>query len=100
MFPTVHISNNDINKGAARTPSVSAFNIGSLMDIVDNKKTDYLAKPFDPKSLVIGINSTIEDEETNIELLSQALITAKVKREYSVISKKYISAYQFILNFD
>ncbi len=100
MFPTVHINNNDINKGAARAALVSAFNIGSLMDIVDHKKTDYLAKPFDPISIAIGINWTLEDVDKNRKLLSQAIIKAKAQWEYSFISKKCISAYQSILNFD
>ena len=32
-----------------------AFDIGGLKDIVDHKKTGYLAKPFDPIDLANGI---------------------------------------------
>ena len=100
MLPNVHLSNNDINRCAPRAIAVSVFNIGGLMDIVDHKKTDYLAKLFDLKPLEIGINWSIEDEGRNRKLLSEGTIRAKVMWELSVILKKYIRAYQSVLNFD
>ena len=100
MLPNVHLSNNDINRCAPRAVPVSVFNIGGLMDIVDHKKTDYLAKPFDTKSLAIEINWTKEDEGKNRKMLWQAIIKAKLKWESSFILKNYISAYKSLLNFD
>ena len=77
---------------------VAAFRIGGLIDIVDHKKTGYLADPYDPKSLAYGINWIIEDEERNKKLSSQARKKAKEKWSYNVISEKYISAYSSALS--
>ena len=81
---------------ACGTPVV-AFNIGGLIDIVSHKETGYLADPYDPKSLAYGINWTIEYEERNKKLSSQARLKAEKYWDSKIIAKKYVEAYHLAL---
>ncbi len=83
---------------ACETPVVG-FKIGGLIDIVSHEETGYLADPFNPKSLAYGIKWTIEDEERNKKLSSQARIKAKKYWDSKIIAKSYIDAYHSVLDF-
>tara|TARA_S200000501_G_scaffold365461_1_gene398941 strand:+ start:4869 stop:6251 length:1383 start_codon:yes stop_codon:yes gene_type:complete len=82
---------------ACATPVV-AFNIGGLIDIVSHQQTGYLADPYDPRSLAYGINWTLEDEERNKKLSSQARLKAEKYWDSRIIAKKYVDAYNSVLN--
>jgi len=82
---------------ACATPVVG-FKIGGLIDIVSHKETGYLADPYNPGSLAYGINWTLEDEERNKKLSSQARLKAEKCWDSRIIAKKYIDAYHSVLS--
>ena len=78
------------------TPVVSFATTG-LLDIVEHKKTGYLAKPFVPTDLAKGIEWVLKFESYE-ELCQNA--REKVLREFDskVVSRRYIELYKDILN--
>jgi glycosyltransferase involved in cell wall biosynthesis len=75
---------------------IVAFNIGGLIDIVDHKKTGYLAKAFDIKDLANGINFVLDHTNSN-ELRENIHLKASEKYSPKIISKKFKSVYEKIL---
>ena len=73
---------------------VVAFRIGGLPDIVEHKKTGYLAEPFDVEELAMGIRWAIEDSERTATLSAAA--RARSLREWGTVGlvDRYKSAYQ------
>ncbi len=82
---------------ACGTP-VAAFEIGGLKDIVDHKKTGYLAKPFCSKSLALGIQFILESVKKNNELGSNARKKALRLWDQNKIAESYIKIYRNICN--
>ncbi|MCD4680448.1 MAG: glycosyltransferase family 4 protein [Bacteroidales bacterium] len=78
------------------TPVV-AFNKTGPAEIIDHKKSGYLAEAFDPKDLSDGINWVLEDQQRWNELSENA--ASHVIKNYSshVIATKYIDLYKKIL---
>ena len=83
------------------TPVV-AFNCSGLPDVVDHKKTGYLADPFDSKSLTKGIEWILEDKERLINLSENCRKKAirlwdskKVAEEYMKIYKESYEKFKF-----
>jgi glycosyltransferase involved in cell wall biosynthesis len=81
---------------ACGTPVV-AFGHTGLLDIVEHKKTGYLAKPFDTNDLADGIKWVLN--ATNYDELS-VNARKKVVREFdsSVVSDRYIELYHKVLS--
>jgi glycosyltransferase involved in cell wall biosynthesis len=75
---------------------VVAFNIGGLPDIVDHKKTGYLAKAFDVKDIANGINFVL-DQKNQYILEKKARQKALEKYLPKVISEKFKSVYEKVL---
>ena len=73
---------------------VVAFRIGGLPDIVEHKKTGYLAEPFDIEELAMGIRWVIEDSARTATLSAAA--RARSLREWGTVGlvDRYKSAYQ------
>ncbi len=75
---------------------VVAFATSGLLDIVEHKKTGYLAKPFDTNDLAHGIKWVLENDK-----YEQLCINAreKVLKEFDsvVVAKKYINLYKEVL---
>ena len=81
---------------ACGTPVV-AFATTGLLDIVEHKKTGYLAQPFDVVDLKNGIDWVLNS--SNYEYLCKCA-RSKVVREFdsSVVANKHIKLYKDILN--
>ena len=82
---------------ACGTPVV-AFEIGGLKDIVDHKKTGYLAKPFSSESLAMGIKYTLESAKQNNELGSNARERAMRLWDQKKIALSYLEIYRNLCN--
>ncbi len=82
---------------ACGTP-VASFEIGGLKDIVDHKKTGYLAKPFSSKSLAMGIKYILESSKKNNTLGSNAREKALRLWDKQKIASSYIQIYRNLCN--
>ena len=76
---------------------VVAFSVGGLVDIVDHKKTGYLADPFDAEDLARGVEWVLEDDKRRIELSTNARNKAVKAFSSDIIAKKYCMLYESIL---
>lgn len=90
-----NLPNTCLEAQACGTPVV-AFNTSGLPDIVDHKKTGYLAKAFDIKDLANGINFVL-DQDNTIKLGNNARQKALVKYSPKIVSEKLKSIYEKIL---
>ncbi len=81
---------------ACGTPVVT-FNHGGGIDIVEHKKTGWLATPFDPLDLAHGINFFINNNKGQYFSIQSRERAIKLF-SYDVIGKKYIGLYQKCLN--
>ncbi len=81
---------------ACGTPVVS-FETTGLVDIVDHKRTGYLARPFEPDDLAKGIAWVLEDDRRRHVLSQQA--RQKVEKEFDLtsVAKRYVDLYNDIL---
>ena len=80
---------------ACGTPVV-AFNIGGLPDIVQHRRTGYLAKSFDTEDLARGIKWVLE-EGSRTAINAQAREKAVRNFSSTVVSAKYINLYKAVL---
>lgn len=74
---------------------VTAFNTGGIPDIVEHKKTGYLAQCFDAEDLLKGILYCIDNYD---ELSHNALIKARNDFNNKDIIQKHIDLYKTVLN--
>jgi glycosyltransferase involved in cell wall biosynthesis len=77
---------------ACGTPVV-AFNATGLSDIVEQRKTGYLAKAFDPADLAFGITWVLNDSERQIKLGQSARARAVKLWSYETVASQYLSIY-------
>jgi glycosyltransferase involved in cell wall biosynthesis len=82
---------------ACGTPVV-AFNNSGLTDIIEHKKTGYLAEAFNPEDLAAGIAWVLADEERLIELGKQARKKAELAYNYKTVGQQYKELYKKILS--
>ncbi|HHR6139282.1 TPA: glycosyltransferase family 4 protein [Providencia alcalifaciens] len=75
------------------TPVVS-FSTTGLIDIVEHKKTGYLAKPFDTTDLANGIKWILENESRQFELKNYSRKKAENLWENSIVANQYIELYK------
>jgi len=73
---------------------VAAFDTGGIPDIVEHKKTGYLAKCFDTEDLFNGIIYCIDNYN---ELSKNSLIKARSEFGNDEIVKKHIELYEYVL---
>jgi len=73
---------------------VAAFDTGGIPDIVEHKKTGYLAKCFDPEDLYNGILYCIDNYD---QLSGNALKKMQTEFPNDVIAKKHIELYESVL---
>lgn len=76
---------------------VISFKVGGLIDIVNHKKTGYLASPFDIKDFAKGIIWILDQINIDNNLNKFAREKAVKKWDYSVITKKYETLYKEII---
>jgi glycosyltransferase involved in cell wall biosynthesis len=73
---------------------VIAFNTSGLPDIVEHKRTGYLAIPFDIEDLVQGIKWVLHDSQHYKVLCTAAREKVASCFNYSVVAQKYLDAYE------
>lgn len=73
---------------------VTAFNTGGIPDIVEHKKTGYLAKCFDSDDLLNGILFCIDNYD---ELSRNSLAKAHAEFDNETVVKKHIELYESVL---
>jgi len=79
---------------------VLAFSIGGLKDILINKITGYLIKPYDLDSFASTINKFIENKKDHSVLKVNARKRVETFFSMSSVAKKYINIYRKILKLD
>jgi len=81
---------------ACGTP-VADFGATCLLDVVDHRKSGYLAQPYDPADLARGIAWVLEDSDRHAELSFHA--RRKVEEEFSLdrVAERYASLYGELL---
>lgn len=82
---------------ACGTPVV-AFARGGPTDIVEHRRTGFLAEPSNVEDLANGIAWCLEDRARNAELGRQARHRAKCDFEIDIVAGRYESLYQQILS--
>jgi glycosyltransferase involved in cell wall biosynthesis len=85
------LPNTGVEAHACGTPVV-AFNTGGLPDIVDHKRTGYLAEAFDVADLAYGIKWVLANTET-AALSENARKHAIAKFSYPVVARQYKEIY-------
>ncbi len=90
-----NLSNAIMESLSCGTPVVG-FDIGGNSDMIEHKKTGYLAKPFDTTDLKDGIEWILNNENYD-ELCKKA--REKVLKEFDsvVVAKKYVELYKEVL---
>jgi len=90
-----NLPNTCLEAQACGVPIV-AFNTGGLSDIIEHKKTGYLAKAFDTKDLANGITYVLDQIDTK-KLGKNARQKALEKYLPKTIAEKYKSIYERVL---
>ena len=80
---------------ASGTPVV-AFGIGGLLDLMEHKKTGYLARPYDTGDLAHGIRWVLEDEERLYRLRDAARKRAASMFDMRDVVRRYNGLYEEI----
>ncbi len=91
-----NLSNTVIESLACGTPVV-AFDIGGMPDMIDHKKSGYLAKPFEAEDLAEGIAWCLGDDARQQELSACARQTVEDRYELSAVASRYRDLYEDIL---
>lgn len=84
---------------ACKTPVV-AFDTGGPRDIIEHKKSGYLAGSVSADALAAGIDWTIEAEERIRHLSDAALERAKSTYDIHLVAAQYVMLYKKILEFN
>jgi glycosyltransferase involved in cell wall biosynthesis len=90
-----NLSNAIMESLACGTPVV-AFNVGGNADMIEHKKNGYLARPFEPKDLALGVKWVLD--ASNYENLRMNA-REKVLQEFrsDLVARSYIKIYNEIL---
>ena len=91
-----NLANTIIESLSCGTPCVT-FGIGGMPDMIEHKRTGYLAQPFDVEDLAKGIVWVIEDEKRWRTLSHQA--RQKVEDEFAIesVAQRYAELYMEVL---
>ena len=91
-----NLPNTAIEAQACGTP-VAAFAVGGLPDIVDHRRTGWLARPFDPRDLADGIEWILQDGNRRRDLSVSARNRAVERFAETVVSRAYERLYEQVL---
>lgn len=92
-----NLSNTVMESLACGTPVV-AFEIGGMPDMIDHRRSGYLAVPFDAVDLAEGIMWVIENEERRIILGKNARQTVLERFTLPAVASRYLSLYRSLFN--
>jgi len=90
-----NLSNVIVESIACGTPVVG-FNIGGNSDIIEHKKTGYLAEPLSSSDLKVGIEWVLDNLESK-KLGENCLSKINTEFEESVVCDKYLNLYNSIV---
>ena len=90
-----NLSNAIMESLSCGTPVVG-FNIGGNSDMIEHKKTGYLAKPFVSSDLADGIEWVL-DNSNYTELSKNSRVKIMKEFDSTIVAKKYINLYRKIL---
>lgn len=79
---------------ACGTPVV-AFRANGLMDIIEHKKSGFLAQPFEPKSLAYGMDWIMNNEDIDFFKNSKERVELKFSQE--VVTRKYLKEFEQLI---
>jgi len=81
---------------ACGTP-VAAFDIGGIPDIIDHKRNGYLAQPFNPRDLAIGIDWILSDKTRHNDLCIKAREKTVEYFDIEKVARQYADLYRDIV---
>lgn len=81
---------------ACGTPSV-AFNVGGIPDLIDHKENGYLARPYEPEDLAMGITWVLEDDERWASLSTRTREKVELEFDIRSVAQRYIDVYQSLM---
>ena len=73
---------------------VAAFNVGGIPDIVEHKKTGYLAKPYNINDLIKGIEFCLANKK---ELSKNSILKSKQDFNEKEIVRRYMEVYEIAI---
>ena len=76
---------------------VVAFNIGGMSDLIDHKKTGYLAKPFNTKELAYGVEWCLEKQERYNKIVKKARFKVENHFSQNLQARRYLNLYESII---
>ena len=89
---------NTIMESLACGTPVVGFNTGGIPEMIDHKKTGYVAEFKNAQDLARGIQWVLDEEGvTSAELKSNSRIKAESHYSYPVVAKKYFDLYNEVL---
>lgn len=89
-----NLSNVIMESLSCGTPVVG-FDVGGNSDLIEHKKTGYLADPMNSNDMSAGIDWILNNNLNQLSINSRQKVLNEF--EYSVVAKKYISLYKDIL---
>ena len=78
---------------------VVAFDATGTADIVDHRKTGYLARAFDVNDFCAGILWVLENDKRRKQLGLEARRKAENCFDHLLVAKEHIKTYEKVLNF-
>ena len=91
-----NLSNTVLEALTCGTPVV-AFDIGGMPDMVEHQVNGYLAKPFDPEDLALGMEWVLDDPQRALELSTRARADAANRFRFDVVARQYQELYRELL---
>jgi len=81
-------------EAAACGRPVVAFDVGGLPDIVEHRRTGYLARPEDADDLARGLHWILTSPEVGVELGERARHKAEQSWSFTSVGKRYQSIFR------
>lgn len=92
-----NLPNTGIESLACGTPVV-AFDVGGLPDIIDHRRTGWLARPFDTEDLAAGIAWVLAEGERTERLGSAAREAATQRFSEALVAAQYLDLYERVVS--
>ena len=93
-----NLPNTGIEAHACGTPVVG-FDVCGLPDIVEHRRTGFLATPFDTQELALGIKWILEDPDRLRQMGLAARRRAEANWTYDLVARKYILLYEKVIGY-